>query len=117
MNPQAIDFISQNYNSTFKSLTWIDSAFDNQEAEFFYLTTDQDPLVMMAWRCSKLEEIVLHGYLLDVHNLVGIARLRGENLKRFEVAKIDLLPNTLLVSFLNVSAFNEVSFGCYYLFD
>uniref|UniRef100_A0A1B0D4Q6 Uncharacterized protein n=1 Tax=Phlebotomus papatasi TaxID=29031 RepID=A0A1B0D4Q6_PHLPP len=101
MNPQAIDFISQNYNSTFKSLTWIDSAFDNQEAEFFYLTTDQDPLVMMAWRCSKLEEIVLHGYLLDVHNLVGIARLRGENLKRFEVAKIDLLPNTLLVSFLN----------------
>ncbi|XP_059615566.1 F-box only protein 33 [Phlebotomus argentipes] len=100
MNPQAVDFISQNYNGSFKSLTWIDSSYDIQEAEF-YFRTDQDPLVMMAWRCRKLEEIVVHGYLLDVHNLVGIARLRGKDLKRFEVAKFDLLPNPLLVSFLN----------------
>uniref|UniRef100_A0A1L8DCK6 F-box domain-containing protein n=1 Tax=Nyssomyia neivai TaxID=330878 RepID=A0A1L8DCK6_9DIPT len=101
MNPQVIDFISQHYNSTLRSLMWVDTSFNIEEAEFFYLTSDQDPLVMMAWRCTKLEEIVLHGYLLDVHNLVGIARLRGKNLKRFEVAKFDLLPNPLIVSFLS----------------
>ncbi|GAB0088460.1 uncharacterized protein DMENIID0001_028880 [Sergentomyia squamirostris] len=101
MNPQAIDFISQHYSDTFKSFTWIDSSYDIHENAFFCLTTEQDPLVMMAWRCKKLEEIVLHGYFLDIHNLVGIARLRGYNLKRFEVAKLDLLPNPLFLSFLN----------------
>ena len=61
------------------------------------LRTDQDPLVMMAWRCKKLEEIVVHGYVLDPHNLVGISRLRGKDLKVLEVSRIDLSISSVMI--------------------
>ena len=61
------------------------------------LRTDQDPLVMMAWRCKKLEEIVVHGYVLDPHNLVGISRLRGKDLKILEVSRIDLSISSVMI--------------------
>lgn len=48
-----------------------------------------DPFVMMAWRCKFLEEIVIHGYVMDPYNLVGVSRLMGRNLKRLEVSMID----------------------------
>lgn len=68
-----------------------------------YLITEQDPLVMMAWRCEKLYEIIIHGYVLDPHNLVGISRLRGSNLKKLEVSILDLpLPSCMLPSFIEV---------------
>jgi len=64
----------------------------------------QDPFVMMAWRCKQLEEIVVHGYLMDPHNLVGIARLRGRQLKRLEVSMIDWSGAA------SMNAYNEVSY-------
>lgn len=86
-----------------------------------YLITEQDPLVMMAWRCEKLYEIIIHGkwiliksflcifkknvvgYVLDPHNLVGISRLRGSDLKKLEVSILDLpLPSCMLPSFIEV---------------
>lgn len=68
------------------------------------LRTEQDPLVMMAWRCKKLEEIVIHGYVLDPHNLVGISRLRGRDLKVLEVSRIDLsMPSVMMTPFIEVS--------------
>lgn len=68
------------------------------------LRTEQDPLVMMAWRCKKLEEIVIHGYVLDPHNLVGISRLRGKDLKVLEVSRIDLsMPSVMINPFIEVS--------------
>lgn len=57
-----------------------------------FLRSGQDPFVMMSWRCKNLEEIVIHGYVLDPHNIVGISRLRGHNLKRLEVSMIDNIP-------------------------
>lgn len=47
---------------------------------------------MLAWRCKQLEELVLNGYEVDPHNIVGIARLRGPALKRLEVSHLEWTP-------------------------
>lgn len=49
----------------------------------------QESLVMMAWRCKQLEELILHGHPMDAYDMVGIARLRGSQLKRFEVSELE----------------------------
>ena len=67
------------------------------------LRSGQDPFVMMSWRCKNLEEIVVHGYVLDPHNIVGISRLRGRKLKKLEVSMIDSTPSEL-----NMDSFLEV---------
>lgn len=43
---------------------------------------------MLAWQCKKLQELVLNGYAVDRMNVIGIARLRGTALKRFEVSAL-----------------------------
>uniref|UniRef100_A0A182VHL4 F-box domain-containing protein n=1 Tax=Anopheles merus TaxID=30066 RepID=A0A182VHL4_ANOME len=60
--------------------------------------TEQDPLVMMAWRCKKLQELIVHGYVLDPHNVVGVARLRGRELQVLEVSGIHLSIPSVMVS-------------------
>lgn len=57
----------------------------------FNFQTDyqQDPLVMLAWRCKKLTTLVLNGIEIDAHNLIGIARLRGGDLQRLEVSHVE----------------------------
>lgn len=43
------------------------------------------------------------GYVLDPHNLVGISRLRGRNLKRLEVSMLDPPASNMMDSFIEVS--------------
>lgn len=50
-----------------------------------------DPLVMAAWLCPKLEEVVLLGYKYFEEDLVGVARLCDNKLRRLEVADQDLI--------------------------
>lgn len=77
-----------------------------------FLRTGQDPLVMMSWRCKNLEEIVIHGYVLDPHNIVGISRLRGRTLKRLEVSMIDSTPNEAnMDSFIEVCSLHWLFFS------
>ncbi|XP_020715027.1 F-box only protein 33 [Ceratitis capitata] len=94
MNLEALDWMSVNNSNTLKSIQWLDSAFKDADNNFMdiFLRSGQDPLVMMAWRCKNLEEIVIHGYVLDPHNIVGISRLRGQTLKRLEISMIDRTP-------------------------
>lgn len=51
---------------------------------------DPDPFVMMAWLCTKLEEIVLLGYKYMEEELVAIARLRAHTLKVLDVGHNDI---------------------------
>lgn len=51
---------------------------------------DPDPFVMMAWLCTKLEEIVLLGYKYMEEELVAIARLRAHTLKVLDVGHCDI---------------------------
>lgn len=71
-----------------------------------FLRSGQDPFIMMSWRCKHLEEIVIHGYVMDPHNIVGISRLRGRTLKRLEVSMIDNAPTEANIdSFIEVGLF------------
>ncbi|KAI9586813.1 hypothetical protein GQX74_002660 [Glossina fuscipes] len=94
MNVEALEWMSINNNNTLKSIQWIDSAYKHSDKNIMdlFLRSGQDPFVMMSWRCKNLEEIVIHGYVLDPHNIVGISRLRGRTLKRLEVSMIDSTP-------------------------
>lgn len=72
-----------------------------------------DPIVMMAWRCKFLEEIVIHGYVMDPYNLVGVSRLLGRNLKRLEVSMIDSVPiSGIMESFIEVRFHNCLKSNC-----
>lgn len=46
-----------------------------------------DPLVLVAWKCTKLVEIVLLGHKYHQENLLAIARLRGHSLKSLVFAQ------------------------------
>lgn len=103
MNHVALDWMSVTNSTTLRSIYYIDSGF-NRHHRYMSGSRGQDPFVMLAWRCKKLEEIVVHGHPMDPHNLLGIARLRSRQLRRVEVSQIDWCPNREMQY-----AFNEVS--------
>ncbi|XP_037937865.1 F-box only protein 33 [Teleopsis dalmanni] len=97
INAEALEWLSIHNSGTLKSVQWIDSACKHSDKSVMdlFMHSGQDPLIMMSWRCHYLEEIVIHGYVLDPHNIVGISRLRGNSLKRLEVSMIDETPDEL----------------------
>ncbi|CAG5124712.1 unnamed protein product, partial [Candidula unifasciata] len=71
----SLNFISSHYRNTLRSLTIVE-AIDMQPIS--YDTYDaEDPFVMLAWRCTRLESLKLIGVSLDQKDLVAIARLRS----------------------------------------
>lgn len=56
---------------------------------------NEDPLVLLAWRCIHLSVLIIHGYTVWAHNLVAISRLRGSNLRVLAVSEesIDFDPD------------------------
>ncbi|EDW17348.1 F-box/LRR-repeat protein 21 isoform X1 [Drosophila mojavensis] len=91
MNHEALDWMSVHNSDTLRSIYYIDSLSKHSNMRH---TRRQDPFVMLSWRCKQLEEIVVHGYTMDPHNLLGIARLRGRQLRRLEVSQIDWQSNS-----------------------
>lgn len=92
LNYAAIEFL-YNYAVTLRSLVWVDVF--NKYADDLDLIAPfggEDPLVMLAWQSKQLEELVVNGYALDASNVVGMARLRGDTLKRFEVSHVEWSP-------------------------
>lgn len=93
------------YRDTIKSVMWVDSSernyksmncIDDNSWIFLNLPTVNDypdPLILIAWQCKKLEEIVLYGYKYRIENLIAICRLRGEHLKKLEIAEQDILKH------------------------
>ncbi|XP_033222003.1 F-box only protein 33 [Belonocnema kinseyi] len=93
INIGALHSISVWYPNTLRSLIWIDSidptkhlpaTFDPHEPN------NPDPLVFVAWKCTKLVEIVFIGHKYAQENLLAIARLRGNTLHRLEFAESDI---------------------------
>ncbi|XP_017071868.1 F-box only protein 33 [Drosophila eugracilis] len=91
MNEEALEWMSVHHSETLRSIHYVDSMYKhfNHMDYARHRFQRQDPFIMMAWRCKQLEEIVVHGYSMEPHNIVGIARLRGRQLKRLEVSMID----------------------------
>lgn len=55
---------------------------------FFHYSPD--PLVLVAWKCTKLTSVVFLGHKYYQENLLAIARLRGSTLKLLVFAKNDI---------------------------
>ncbi|KAG7211356.1 hypothetical protein KM043_010646 [Ampulex compressa] len=93
VNIRALHRISIWYPTTLKSLTWIDSMSPLRTMPATHDPSDPDgpdPLVLVAWKCTALVEIVFIGHLYYQQNLLAIARLRGSTLKLLMFAKRDL---------------------------
>ncbi|XP_032594351.1 uncharacterized protein LOC6557209 isoform X2 [Drosophila grimshawi] len=102
MNHEAIDWMSVHNSDTLRSIYYIDSVSKHSNRmDYMRHTRRQDPFVMLSWRCKQLEEFVVHGYNMDPHLLLGIARLRGRQLRRFEVSQIDWHLNSVPKSLFN----------------
>ncbi|KAI8777851.1 F-box only protein 33 [Biomphalaria glabrata] len=71
----ALNMMSNHYRSTLRSLTIIE-AIEMQPINYNNYDTE-DPFVMLAWRCTRLEVLKLIGVSLDQKDLVAIARLRS----------------------------------------
>lgn len=95
-NIEVLHRLSSWYPPTLKSLIWIDSmdtrinttrtirASNSNEPDI------PDPLVLVAWRCTKLVEVMFIGHRYDQENLLAIARLRGSTLKLLVFAASDI---------------------------
>lgn len=87
-----VELISQQYH---KTLTHFILMRDDAGFPDLSVNRNEDPLVLLAWRCVHLAVLIIHGYTMWSHNLVAISRLRGSNLKVLEVSEesIDFDPD------------------------
>ncbi|XP_030385297.1 F-box only protein 39 [Scaptodrosophila lebanonensis] len=93
MNLDALEWMSVHNSETLRSIYYVDSTSNHSSRTHMRDMTrsiGRDPFVMMTWRCAQLREIVVHGYIMDPHNVVGMARLRGRQLERLEVSLVDM---------------------------
>lgn len=88
----ALELISQQYN---KTLTHFMLLRDDPDFPDLSVNRNEDPLVLLAWRCTQLAVLVIHGYTVWSHNLVAISRLRGSSLRVLTVSEesIDFDPD------------------------
>ncbi|XP_037096847.1 F-box only protein 33 [Syngnathus acus] len=90
-----LELIAQQYN---KTLTHFLLLRDDPEFPDLSVNRNEDPLVLLAWRCTQLAVLVIHGYTVWSHNLVAISRLRGSSLRVLTVSEesIDFDPDQLV---------------------
>ncbi|MED6257967.1 hypothetical protein ATANTOWER_001172 [Ataeniobius toweri] len=79
-----LELISQQYN---KTLTHFLLLRDGPGFPDLSVNRNEDPLVLLAWRCTQLAVLVIHGYTVWSHNLVAISRLRGSSLRILTVSE------------------------------
>ncbi|KAH0813329.1 F-box only protein 33-like isoform X3 [Tenebrio molitor] len=94
VNMGVLEYMSACYAQTLRSIMWVDSLSHSKESWSFltsHYDSTPDPLIMISWLCKKLEELVFYGYKYCEENLIAIARLRGDKLKKFEIAEDDIL--------------------------
>ena len=68
----AINFMGKNYGSTLKSVHIADGFMDAMPLSYDNLAQTEDPFVMLAWKCSKLESITILGNCLRIIASMGI---------------------------------------------
>ncbi|XP_019737243.1 F-box only protein 33 [Hippocampus comes] len=73
-----LELIAQQYNKTLTHLLLLSGDPDYPDLS---VNRNEDPLVLLAWRCTQLAVLIIHGYTVWSHNLVAIARLRGSSLR------------------------------------
>lgn len=84
LNQDVINYLRDYYCDSLKRFCVIDRITDPALRYHNPFRFDPDPLVLLAWKCKHLEELVLIGYEILEINLTAIAQLRS-NLKVFHV--------------------------------
>lgn len=92
LSDATMELISQQYN---KTLTHFLLLKDGHDFPDLSVNRNEDPLVLLAWRCTQLAVLMIHGYTVWSHNLVAISRLRGSSLRVLTVSEesIDFDPD------------------------
>lgn len=91
INMELLELMPLYYKRTLRSLMWIDSIRNSKDSWTFIQLHIPNPLVMAAWLCKQLEELVMYGYKYNADDLMAIGRLRGANLKNLDVPEDDIL--------------------------
>ncbi|KAL0602595.1 F-box only protein 33, partial [Plecturocebus cupreus] len=82
-----VDLISRQYDKFLTHFILMNDVIDTSGFPDLSDNRNEDPLVLLAWRCTKLSLLAIHGYTVWAHNLIAIARLRGSDLKVLEVTE------------------------------
>ncbi|KAH0513996.1 F-box only protein 33 [Microtus ochrogaster] len=82
-----VDLISRQYDKFLTHFILMNDVIDMSGFPDLSDNRNEDPLVLLAWRCTKLTLLAIHGYTVWAHNLIAIARLRGSDLKVLEVTE------------------------------
>ncbi|EHB17669.1 F-box only protein 33 [Heterocephalus glaber] len=82
-----VDLISRQYDKFLTHFILMNDVIDTSGFPDLSDNRNEDPLVLLAWKCTKLSLLAIHGYTVWAHNLIAIARLRGSDLKVLEVTE------------------------------
>lgn len=82
-----VDLISRQYDAFLTHFILMNDVNDMSGFPDLSDNRNEDPLVLLAWRCMRLSMLAIHGYTVWAHNLIAIARLRGPDLKVLEVTE------------------------------
>jgi F-box protein 33 len=115
INVAGINFIARHNYAKFQSIHIIDGVLDDRP-NAYDVDTDEDPFVMLAWKCMNLKDFTVIGYEVSQDDLIAIARLRGQQLCTLAVpsccvATIEEEDDNFWVSFGNYGSefISEVS--------
>nr|XP_033808529.1 F-box only protein 33 [Geotrypetes seraphini] len=82
-----VDLLSRQYAKFLTHFILMNDVLDMSEFPDLSDNRNEDPLVLLAWKCTRLSLLAVHGYTVWAHNLIAIARLRGSDLKVLEVTE------------------------------
>ncbi|XP_013777766.1 F-box only protein 33-like [Limulus polyphemus] len=72
-------------SETLQSLYIMDSLSEEKGPSVSFLVVDEDPFVILAWKCKKLTSLTIIGFEVADLNVIAFARLRGSNLKELKI--------------------------------
>ncbi|KAK3097965.1 hypothetical protein FSP39_014870 [Pinctada imbricata] len=89
INSAAITYMSTLYRDSLESVYILDGLMEGYPLDYT-VETDEDPFVMLAWRCYKLKHFTLIGYKISDDDVIAIARLRGNKLETFGIPQCSI---------------------------
>lgn len=86
LNTTAMGYFATHYRTTLRSVHIIDGLMDGYPVPYTS-AAEEDPFVMLSWRCSLLTDFTLIGYEISDEDVIAISRLRGTGLKTFDIPR------------------------------
>ncbi|CAG2167668.1 unnamed protein product [Oppiella nova] len=79
-----VNLVANRHSKTLLSVTLVNALKGTTlEASPVFAELQENPLVMLAWRCKRLHSLTIIGYEVCDADLIAITRLRGSSLQHF----------------------------------